>query len=102
MFMVLSAVLLGVVEGLTEFLPVSSTGHLIVVGHLIDWRGPQAATFQIFIQAGAILVEGFCYWASPPCLPWHAAPWLMVSSNNTCSTPSPSPWGSAPAESLFC
>lgn len=55
MFMVLSAVLLGVVEGLTEFLPVSSTGHLIVVGHLIDWRGPQAATFQIFIQSGAIL-----------------------------------------------
>ena len=55
MFMVLSAVLLGVVEGLTEFLPISSTGHLIVVGHLIDWRGPQAATFQIFIQAGAIL-----------------------------------------------
>jgi undecaprenyl-diphosphatase len=55
MFMVLSAVLLGVVEGLTEFLPVSSTGHMIVVGHLIDWHGPQAATFQIFIQAGAIL-----------------------------------------------
>ena len=55
MFMVLSAVLLGVVEGLTEFLPVSSTGHMIVVGHLIDWQGPQAATFQIFIQSGAIL-----------------------------------------------
>ena len=55
MFMVLSAVLMGVVEGLTEFLPVSSTGHMIVVGHLIDWRGPQAATFQIFIQSGAIL-----------------------------------------------
>ena len=55
MFMVLSAVLLGVVEGLTEFLPVSSTGHMVVVGHLIDWQGPQAATFQIFIQSGAIL-----------------------------------------------
>ena len=55
MFMVLSAVLLGVVEGLTEFLPVSSTGHMIVVGDLIGWHGPQAATFQIFIQSGAIL-----------------------------------------------
>ncbi|MDE0205023.1 MAG: undecaprenyl-diphosphate phosphatase [Candidatus Tectomicrobia bacterium] len=61
MFMVLSAVLLGVVEGLTEFLPVSSTGHMIVVGHLIDWHGPQAATFQIFIQSGAILAVAGLY-----------------------------------------
>jgi len=52
---ILIAVILGVVEGLTEFLPVSSTGHLIVVGHLLGFRGEAADSFDIFIQMGAIL-----------------------------------------------
>jgi undecaprenyl-diphosphatase len=51
----LSAVLMGVVEGLTEFLPISSTGHLIFLGEVIGFRGPPGKVFEISIQLGAIL-----------------------------------------------
>jgi undecaprenyl-diphosphatase len=49
------ALLLGVVEGLTEFLPISSTGHLILTERLIGFEGDRAEAFTIFIQLGAIL-----------------------------------------------
>ncbi|MCS6771966.1 MAG: undecaprenyl-diphosphate phosphatase [Kiritimatiellae bacterium] len=49
------AVVMGLVEGFTEFLPVSSTGHLILVGHLLGFDGETAKLFEVFIQLGAIL-----------------------------------------------
>lgn len=54
-YLILKAIILGVVEGLTEFLPVSSTGHLILFGNLLDFRGAFATSFQVMIQLGAIL-----------------------------------------------
>lgn len=58
----LIAAILGVVEGLTEFLPVSSTGHMIIVGHLLGFEGDTANTFEVVIQLGSILAVVVMFW----------------------------------------
>lgn len=78
---IVRAIILGVVEGLTEFLPISSTGHMILVMPLLGidetnrfWNG----AFDIFIQLGAILAVVIYFWrrlwrltVRPPAQPWH-------------------------------
>lgn len=51
----LIAVIVGIVEGLTEYIPVSSTGHMIIVGHMLGFEGDLANVFDVFVQLGAIL-----------------------------------------------
>jgi undecaprenyl-diphosphatase len=53
--LILKAAILGVVEGITEFLPISSTGHMILVGSFINFTGTFAQLFEVFIQFGAII-----------------------------------------------
>jgi undecaprenyl-diphosphatase len=55
----LQVILLGIIEGITEFLPISSTGHLLIAQH---WLGRRSELFTVAIQAGAILAVVFIYW----------------------------------------
>jgi undecaprenyl-diphosphatase len=72
----IKAVILGIVEGLTEFLPVSSTGHLIVVGSLLNWNDEKGVLFEIVIQFAAILAVCWLYrerlWTVVATLPTQA------------------------------
>src|SRR4051812_20909419 len=60
--MLAKAAIMGIVEGLTEFLPISSTGHLILAGALLHFDDEKAKVFDIAIQTGAILAVILVYW----------------------------------------
>jgi undecaprenyl-diphosphatase len=62
MLLLAKAAIMGVVEGLTEFLPVSSTGHLILTGSLLGLHDDRAKVFDIAIQTGAIFAVMLVYW----------------------------------------
>ena len=71
------AVMLGVVEGLTEFLPISSTGHLILVGDLLDFNDERGKAFEVIIQFGAILAV---------CWEFRKKLWKVASTIQTSTT----------------
>ncbi len=60
--LLIKAAIMGIVEGLTEFLPISSTGHLILAGSLLGFGGEKAKVFDIAIQTGAIFAVIIVYW----------------------------------------
>ena len=57
----IEAAILGLVEALTEFLPVSSTGHLIIAAEILNFDGPPGKVFEVVIQMGAILAVMVVY-----------------------------------------
>ncbi|HLL84693.1 MAG TPA: undecaprenyl-diphosphate phosphatase, partial [Longimicrobium sp.] len=61
LYLFLKAVILGLVEGATEFIPVSSTGHLILFQDWLNFEGKKEFAFAIFIQLGAILAVVWVY-----------------------------------------
>lgn len=61
LILIFKSIILGVVEGITEFLPISSTGHMILVGRFINFSGDFAKLFEIVIQLGAILAVVFLF-----------------------------------------
>jgi len=67
MLLIIKAIIIGIVEGITEFLPISSTGHMILVGHFIGFSGKvynkaYVDMFMVVIQLGAILAIVYLFW----------------------------------------
>lgn len=62
LILILKAIVIAIIEGLTEFIPVSSTGHMILFGNLINFTGDFADMFEVVIQLGAILAVVVLYW----------------------------------------
>lgn len=60
--LVFKAIIIAIVEGITEFVPISSTGHMIIVGNVIDFKGAFANSFEVVIQLGAIFAIIVLYW----------------------------------------
>ncbi len=73
------AAILGIVEGLTEFLPISSTGHLIVASSLLNFTGEKVATFEIAIQTGAMFAVIWEYRAKL----WRRSPVFFASASRS-------------------
>lgn len=61
LILIFKAIILGIVEGITEFLPISSTGHMVIVGKFINFTGEFAILFEIVIQLGAILAVVYLF-----------------------------------------
>ncbi|HWB14853.1 MAG TPA: undecaprenyl-diphosphate phosphatase [Vicinamibacterales bacterium] len=82
MLLLIKAAIMGLVEGLTEFIPVSSTGHLIVAGALLDFNSDAGKVFEIVIQTGAILAVIWEYraklWSVTAGLAGNARAWRFV------------------------
>lgn len=62
MLLIFKAIIIAIIEGITEYLPISSTGHMIIAADMINFRGEFADMFMIVIQLGAILAVVFLYW----------------------------------------
>ncbi|MGG7165733.1 undecaprenyl-diphosphate phosphatase [Clostridium ihumii] len=60
--LIFKAIIIAIVEGITEFIPVSSTGHMIIVGDVINFKGSFSNVFEVVIQLGAILAIIVLYW----------------------------------------
>lgn len=59
---IIKAIIIAIVEGLTEFIPVSSTGHMILASSIINFKGDFVKMYEVVIQLGAILAVVVLYW----------------------------------------